>query len=364
MNANAPTVRPPKPSEGCAILLVDDNKLDIELLKKALPEYDVTAATSAEEALEVLSKRNDFHVIVADHNLQRMNGTELLAACARSWPEVQRILMSGVVDRAMLINAVNTGALAAFLDKNLRPSEVRLRVQQACDRWREFNGSQAGVIHELRAAAASRAEQATALQTLTDKTDERLTSIEGAVVQIGHTVETLATGVLEARQLALAAEKKVDKVDRKLEEVDDRIDDELSTPGVDVKEVIQEVQRQQRVLSQHDIAIGDLAQADGAHIREDAKLKAELAAAQTVIAAIQGERKPAPGDDGTSIPPPPATLATNEEKLEIMVAKQEATLVRSDTHAKRIRKGATWGIVLSTLIIVSERLIEFILKQQ
>jgi CheY-like chemotaxis protein len=92
------------------VLLVDDNR-DGLLARKALLEeqgFDITTATSGEEALEVFAK-GKFDMLITDFKMPKMNGIELIRRVRPLQPALAIILLSGFVE-ALGLDEKTTGA--------------------------------------------------------------------------------------------------------------------------------------------------------------------------------------------------------------------------------------------------------------
>jgi CheY-like chemotaxis protein len=99
-----------QPDTAPAILVVDDNRDGLIIRKSLLNElgYRVWTAPGPEQALELMA-RQKFDVIVTDHKMPRMDGTELIRRMRRVQPGVRIILVSGFVE-ALGLTEENTGA--------------------------------------------------------------------------------------------------------------------------------------------------------------------------------------------------------------------------------------------------------------
>ena len=77
------------------ILIVDDEKDNLEALKRMLRgQYDVTIAESPIEAMKLVQSRL-FHVIVSDQRMPQMTGVEFLEKAKKLSPLSTRILLTG-----------------------------------------------------------------------------------------------------------------------------------------------------------------------------------------------------------------------------------------------------------------------------
>ena len=84
----------PPPPRRVRVLIVDDSPLMARGLARALRrEHDVSALTSAREALACLSQRDDFDVVLCDLMMPQMTGVEFHRELERYRPELaQRVL--------------------------------------------------------------------------------------------------------------------------------------------------------------------------------------------------------------------------------------------------------------------------------
>lgn len=89
----------PPPQKAPEILLVDDNRQGLIARKSLLQElgYNVSTASSGEEALELFSKQK-FDIIITDYKMPRMNGTELISHIRTAQADAKIILLSGFVE--------------------------------------------------------------------------------------------------------------------------------------------------------------------------------------------------------------------------------------------------------------------------
>lgn len=115
------------------ILLVDDEKTVLDSLagqlRRLYPgQFEVEAAQSAEEALEVLEQLHDENtqvvVVVSDWLMPGMRGDEFLTLVRTLWPGIGRILLTGQADPAALDRARTTAAVHRILFKPWRPDEL------------------------------------------------------------------------------------------------------------------------------------------------------------------------------------------------------------------------------------------------
>ncbi len=124
---------PAVPSSKPVVLIVDDSRLIREILASALLDLvEVVAVEDVASARKVLRER-EVDVVIADHHLEGPSGLALLASLRDACAEPKRILVSGRVDAALAVEAVNRAEVFRLLEKPVDRDELRLAVLAAVD---------------------------------------------------------------------------------------------------------------------------------------------------------------------------------------------------------------------------------------
>jgi putative nucleotidyltransferase with HDIG domain len=118
------------------LLVVDDEPAVRDVLGEGLRDagYSVTLASNGHEALEVMKSR-DFALVLSDIDMPRMDGVRLLEAVKRANPDVEVVMITGVVDVEIAIRAMRMGA-SDYLTKPFNFEEVRVTVGRALEHRR------------------------------------------------------------------------------------------------------------------------------------------------------------------------------------------------------------------------------------
>lgn len=109
-----------------AILLVDDETKVLSSLSRSLLMEDyneIKTATNGQEGLDLINETADLAVVVSDYMMPGMNGIDFLARAREIRPDASRILLTGLADLEMALDAVNKGNVYRFLLKPC-PSDV------------------------------------------------------------------------------------------------------------------------------------------------------------------------------------------------------------------------------------------------
>lgn len=190
-------------SEPRSLLLIEDD-LDLgPLLKRMLERggYEVTLATSAERAGELIAERS-FALAICDINLPGISGLELLELIGGDDPQLPVVIASGVGDLATGALATERGAYG-YLVKPFDQEQLLITVANALHRSRlELAKREDGRRLERTVEVRTR-ELRLAISELTDSRKETITRLMRAlemrdgetgahIERIGRLAESLA----------------------------------------------------------------------------------------------------------------------------------------------------------------------------
>jgi len=100
------------------LLIVDDDDHVLKSLARLLrsKEYNITCLSDPREA-RLLCVSQNFDLIISDQRMPDMEGTELFAHIAQSFPETRRVLISGYSDFSSVTDAFNDNIIHKFVIK-------------------------------------------------------------------------------------------------------------------------------------------------------------------------------------------------------------------------------------------------------
>jgi response regulator RpfG family c-di-GMP phosphodiesterase len=121
-----------------AVLCVDDDRTQLEILERALGErFTVVTRDRPLAALELLEKGDrEFVTIVSDMEMPLMDGAAFFSYAAKLVPKSTRVLLTGRSELDTAIAAVNTGQIFRFLRKPCAPRDVLAAVEAAAEQHR------------------------------------------------------------------------------------------------------------------------------------------------------------------------------------------------------------------------------------
>ena len=113
------------------ILVVDDEVKICRNVEKILAkdDYDVSHASSADEALEKMAKES-YSLLISDIIMPGMNGLEFLKLVKNQWPLTKVIMFTAYASTDTAVKAMRLGAVD-YIPKPFTPDELRLPVELA-----------------------------------------------------------------------------------------------------------------------------------------------------------------------------------------------------------------------------------------
>ena len=117
--------------EKTKILVVDDEVKICRNVEKILgkDDYDVSWASSADEALEKMAKES-YSLLISDIIMPGMNGLEFLKLVKNQWPLTKVIMFTAYASTDTAVKAMRLGAVD-YIPKPFTPDELRLPVELA-----------------------------------------------------------------------------------------------------------------------------------------------------------------------------------------------------------------------------------------
>ena len=105
----------------CQVLLVDDEKEFLDTLSKRLRQrkLDVLCTDGGRKALEIVADQ-DIDVVILDIRMPDLNGLDTLKAIKEVKPSVEVIILTGIDDADLAIEAIENGAF----DHLVKPANI------------------------------------------------------------------------------------------------------------------------------------------------------------------------------------------------------------------------------------------------
>ncbi len=117
------------------VLYVDDEPDNLRIFDLTFGrEFTVYTAPSGEAGLDVLN-RLPVALVLSDHRMPGMTGTEFLAHVAEIDPKTVRIMVTAYGDAETLEDAINTGSIYRYIPKPWTPEDVRATLRRGIEAY-------------------------------------------------------------------------------------------------------------------------------------------------------------------------------------------------------------------------------------
>ncbi len=119
------------------ILVVDDDTNILSSITRNLHgKYELSTASSAHDALDILKKKSDFALVLTDYKMPLVNGLELLQKVRESYPATIRMMLTGQADMEAVVKIINQGSIFRFLTKPCYPELLIKNINDAIEQYR------------------------------------------------------------------------------------------------------------------------------------------------------------------------------------------------------------------------------------
>jgi response regulator RpfG family c-di-GMP phosphodiesterase len=177
------------------VLLVDDEELVMNALKRSLrkEDFNLLTASSGMEALEILLKE-EVALIVSDHRMPEMYGTELLEKARQVSPKTLRILLTGYADFGVAEDSINKCRIFKLMTKPWNDQDLKEIIRQALEFYRTGQ--------RRDTPSVSREEKPETAETA--KPDDASDGLRLVTAKMAHDLNNILCAILANTQLILS----------------------------------------------------------------------------------------------------------------------------------------------------------------
>ena len=119
------------------ILFVDDEPNILASFRRSLGKrFEMELAPGPKAAVEMVTQKGPFAVVVSDLKMPEMDGIQLLSVIRKKHPDTVRIILTGHADLDAAILAVNDGAVFRFLTKPCNTDSLVRAVTAGLEQYR------------------------------------------------------------------------------------------------------------------------------------------------------------------------------------------------------------------------------------
>lgn len=127
---NTPNTSPPRQPTPKTILLVEDDKTTLMVLRKMLQQegYRVLSANGGEEGLTIATQQQNLDLLITDVIMPKLNGTDLAKRVRAARPDLPVLFISGLMQEAGVLGGQHRNQ--AFLPKPIVQEHLAAKVQR------------------------------------------------------------------------------------------------------------------------------------------------------------------------------------------------------------------------------------------
>jgi len=114
------------------LLCVDDEENILHALRRVFRKepYEIIATVSPKEGLTLIES-HPVALVISDHRMPEMEGTEFLATVRQKKPDIMRIMLTGYTDMKAAIEAINSSQIYRYISKPWNDDDLRITVREA-----------------------------------------------------------------------------------------------------------------------------------------------------------------------------------------------------------------------------------------
>jgi DNA-binding NtrC family response regulator len=133
------------------ILIVDDDPITRRMLEKLLmKDYVPITASNGKEALDIV-KREEISLLLTDQQMPGMNGTELIQLSRDARSDIVCILLTGVNDVSVFIDAIAKSGVLRIVNKPWNAEDLLKVVRSSIAKYESLLDTKTS-INRLKAA--------------------------------------------------------------------------------------------------------------------------------------------------------------------------------------------------------------------
>ena len=118
------------------LLIVEDDPIMLKYLKRIFErKYNVKAAKSAYEGLEIITEGYNPHVILSDQNMPGMSGSDFLYETMKLLPDAVRVVLTAHPSPGNMLSSINTAHTFMMLTKPINERELVMSIKMCFDQY-------------------------------------------------------------------------------------------------------------------------------------------------------------------------------------------------------------------------------------
>jgi sigma-B regulation protein RsbU (phosphoserine phosphatase) len=118
-----------------SVLYVDESEQNLESFESAFSQdYHIYTATSGRAGLEIMEQKT-MQLVIADQRMPDMSGIELLERIMVEYPDCMRMIMTGMGDQDVVMEAFNRGYIYRYVAKPWKTEDLKMSIDSAMEMY-------------------------------------------------------------------------------------------------------------------------------------------------------------------------------------------------------------------------------------
>ncbi|MBO6795139.1 MAG: response regulator [Balneolaceae bacterium] len=108
-----------------SVLYVDDETINLVVFEMTFgKKYNIIVVESVKEAFVKLSDHPEINIVISDMRMPEMNGIQFIESARAIYPNKQYLILTGFGINEEILDAVDRGVIAKYLQKPFIKKEV------------------------------------------------------------------------------------------------------------------------------------------------------------------------------------------------------------------------------------------------
>ena len=134
------------------VLFVDDQVNILRLLRNLFEkEYNVSTSENVDDAIKIINE-TQVDVIVTDYEMPIKDGLHMLEYVNKNFNHIKKIMMTGNIDRSLVIDAINVGLVDNFISKPIKFDNLKDIINELFETYLEDRQSEKNRIQDGKLA--------------------------------------------------------------------------------------------------------------------------------------------------------------------------------------------------------------------
>ncbi|MCF6240989.1 MAG: response regulator [Bacteroidales bacterium] len=113
------------------ILYVDDEQINLQLFSMLFEKkFNILTASSGNEGLNILAKKNNFSIVISDMKMPEMNGIEFIKKAREQYKNIRYFILTGFEITKEISEALKQKIICSYFKKPFIPTDIEEKINE------------------------------------------------------------------------------------------------------------------------------------------------------------------------------------------------------------------------------------------